>query len=582
MSSEPPPQPISNHFNIADWNRGNNLSISSASYRYLSKVVSDTAQGLISFVQGIKTNTISAFSGFIITIGDGTTTNLNLYSPKLLSALAISSNDTSIVSSSWVKSWFTDILNNSTLTWFQSQNFSGGISTATIQSYFSSVITIGNSSSTANNIWIPVLASTAPANTDNSTKIPSTAWVQSWFANVIDTFSITWVYPQTFFSGIVSNSMNATGTGQNLLIGNNITAGNIIIGQYLNPFGSLQLAGGLNGIANVDVGYMNVNALRMNSLGAINLGDPFDINNGNPTSITNLAITTTRSAVVNIGNGINSTAGVNINDGVGSTGTIVLGNSTTTVAVNAPATFSALPLVSASYAGITGGDTSNTIITTNWLNTVWDTYFITTTNIWSAVQTFSALPLITASYGGITGGNTSNTIITANWLNSTWLPYLRGLANTWSAVQTFSSSISLSQPINPNYSYPVATGLIGERVAGITQSGTTTVVLDNANAQEDIATVDLTRGVWMITAHQTNPNVASSFQLLISSASATRQNTIGEMLVFGNTNASNLTSINVCGTISINASATYYAVSRTSNTGGATLTNVFMYAFRIA
>ena len=112
MSSEPPPQPISNNFNIADWNRGNNLSISSASYRYLSKVVSDTAQGLISFVQGIKTNTISAFSGFIINIGDGTTTNLNLYSPKLLSALAISSNDTSIVSSAWVKSWFTDILNN--------------------------------------------------------------------------------------------------------------------------------------------------------------------------------------------------------------------------------------------------------------------------------------------------------------------------------------------------------------------------------------------------------------------------------------------------------------------------------------
>ena len=111
MSSEPPPQPVSDTFNYSQWNRDQNLTIAEASYRYLSKVVSDTAAGLISFAAGIKTNTINAFSG--------------------------------------------------------------------------TVITIGNSSSTANNIWVPVLASTVPASTDNSTKIPSTQWVRSWFNNVL-------------------------------------------------------------------------------------------------------------------------------------------------------------------------------------------------------------------------------------------------------------------------------------------------------------------------------------------------------------------------------------------------------------
>ena len=481
MSSEPPPQPVSDTFNYSQWNRDQNLTIAEAAMRYLSKVINDTATGVITFLQGIVTNTI-----------------------------------------------------------------------------------------------------------------------------------------------------NATSVGSTLNIGNNLTNGNISIGDNLGIFGSIELGGGLSGIAGVYVGYLNATFCNTNNMSAVGYGNTMTINNSSPPSITNISSLPTRSGQINIGNGTNCTANVEINNGVGSTGALVLGTVTTTVEVNAPATFSvlplvsasygfvsgsstsnaiitanwinsiwlvylrtitntwsdvqtfsALPLVSASYAGITGGDTSNTIITTNWLNTVWDTYFVTTTNTWSAIQTFSALPLITASYGGITGGNTSNTIITSNWLNSTWLPYLRGLANTWSAVQTFTSSISLSAPINPNYSYPVAAGLIGERVAGVTQSGTTTVVLDAANAQEDIATVDLTRGVWMITTHQTNPNVASSFQLLISSASATRQNTIGEMLVIGST-STNLTSINVCGTVSINASATYYAVSRTSNAGGATLTNVFMYAFRIA
>jgi hypothetical protein len=442
MSSEPPPQPVSDTFNYSQWNRDQNLTIAEAAKRYLSKVLNDTAAGIITFLQGIVTNSITP-----IGVGD--------------------------------------------------------------------TMTVGASTSTLN--------------------------VNS---------------PTTFSQTVSANTFATTADASALSIASNQTTGHMYIGNSSSRSGS------------------------------INIGARAFFPSNNTITIGTSSYTTSIAGTVNIGRGSTTNIGTltssTVNIATTSGSAINIGSSGTTLSVASAANFTALPTVSASYAGITGGDTSNTIITTNWLNTVWDTYFVTTTNTWSAVQTFSALPLITASYGGITGGDTSNTIITSNWLNSTWLPYLRGLANTWSAVQTFTSSISLSAPINPNYSYPVAAGLIGERVAGVTQSGTTTVVLDAANAQEDIATIDLTRGVWMITTHQTNPNVASSFQLLISAASGTRQNTIGEMLVFGNTNASNLTSINVCGTVSINASATYYAVSRTNNAGGATLTNVFMYAFRIA
>lgn len=73
----------------------------------------------------------------------------------------------------------------------------------------------------------------------------------------------------------------------------------------------------------------------------------------------------------------------------------------------------------------------------------------------NTLATFSVLPFITGSYSGISGGDTSNTVITSNWINSTWLSFLRSLSNTWSAFQTFngglsSNSSTLTGTINVN------------------------------------------------------------------------------------------------------------------------------------
>jgi hypothetical protein len=146
------------------------------------------------------------------------------------------------------------------------------------------------------------------------------------------------------------------------------------------------------------------------------------------------------------------------------------------------------------------------------------------------------------------------------------------------ALSLSSGTININSPLTPINTYPVTTGCIGEKIAG-------TVLLTiplAANANTNIASIPLPNGVWMITAHQTNDNLVSFFQLLISDVSVARQYTIAESAIFGTT-STNLTSLNVSGTVTHNNVApttTYYAVSRCNTI--ATLTNIFMYAFRIA
>ena len=109
MSSEAPPQPVSTAFNVSQWN-----IISTGKDRawvttnFLSKVIDDVAQGIISFVNGIKTNQITFYSGSTITIGTVDSTETNIYKPILSStAPANNANNTSIISTAWVNSFWT-------------------------------------------------------------------------------------------------------------------------------------------------------------------------------------------------------------------------------------------------------------------------------------------------------------------------------------------------------------------------------------------------------------------------------------------------------------------------------------------
>jgi hypothetical protein len=59
MSSEPPPNPITDSFNLRAWIQNTVLSLATANTLYLSKRIADTAQGIITFLTGIKTDSIN-------------------------------------------------------------------------------------------------------------------------------------------------------------------------------------------------------------------------------------------------------------------------------------------------------------------------------------------------------------------------------------------------------------------------------------------------------------------------------------------------------------------------------------------
>jgi len=76
MSSEPPPLVNCDVYNYANWNveTGAVATKSWALYNFLSKRVADICQGVISFVSGIKTNSIIPYSGSILTLGGSSDT----------------------------------------------------------------------------------------------------------------------------------------------------------------------------------------------------------------------------------------------------------------------------------------------------------------------------------------------------------------------------------------------------------------------------------------------------------------------------------------------------------------------------
>jgi hypothetical protein len=59
MSSEVPPVPITESFNLRAWIQNTVLSLATANTLYLSKRIGDTAQGIITFLTGIKTDSIN-------------------------------------------------------------------------------------------------------------------------------------------------------------------------------------------------------------------------------------------------------------------------------------------------------------------------------------------------------------------------------------------------------------------------------------------------------------------------------------------------------------------------------------------
>jgi len=454
-------------FNSAFYNETNQpgLSQDQANKLYISKNFNDYANGLITLNGGAKADTISSigttsnlyedtslFPTKTLNIGQN---NKNVNIGKFAETVNISEGGTSGLNLGYTMQPASYVslgcgsATQDTIVAIGSKNQFPVLSNQILIGANGNTTTL--SSSTITFTAQPTISVSPPANTDNSTKIATTAWVRIWFNNVLINFANTWEKIQTFSLGISTDIINARYTASTMTIGSNLVSGNIEIGGNIGYFGSISFGGGLSGGGQVYARSINTTFLNTNNMSAINVGDTMTINNSSPSSFTLISPMSYRTGDLSLGAGGLSTGNIGINNGVGSTGSVIIGTISSLLEVDCTSIFSALATCTASYSSIAGGDTSNTIITTTWINNIWAVYFRGLASTWSAIQTFSALPLITASYSSITGANTSNTIITANWINSIWLPYLRGLANTWTLLQTFTAGISTTLPIRVTY-----------------------------------------------------------------------------------------------------------------------------------
>jgi hypothetical protein len=116
---------VSDTFNYSQWTDTTNTNATTAYVKrnFLSKVLTDVAQGLISFVSGIKTNSILVYSGTTLSIGAAGST-ISIYNPTSSSSIADTlDNSTKIPSTSWVQLWFANIVQSVQLSWSQAQDF---------------------------------------------------------------------------------------------------------------------------------------------------------------------------------------------------------------------------------------------------------------------------------------------------------------------------------------------------------------------------------------------------------------------------------------------------------------------------
>lgn len=110
MAIDTPPVYSGIQYNSAFFPDANDTGLTQtiADGRYLSKLFDSVANGIISFVLGLKTNRITFYTGSTITIGTVDSTATNIYKPILSStAPANNANNTSIISTAWVNSFWT-------------------------------------------------------------------------------------------------------------------------------------------------------------------------------------------------------------------------------------------------------------------------------------------------------------------------------------------------------------------------------------------------------------------------------------------------------------------------------------------
>jgi hypothetical protein len=183
------------------------------------------------------------------------------------------------------------------------------------------------------------------------------------------------------------------------------------------------------------------------------------------------------------------------------------------------------------------------------------TAFKAATNVWSALNTFN-------------GGLSATSITRTGTLTITGTPLAL-------------SGTRLDTTMTPNYTYPIASGKIGEII-----SSTVATLAVTPSIVQDLTSLTLTAGVWLI-QFDTYLSVALTsgnyVTLGINTTSATLTGARAQNTIYIQVGGTAPVSANSTAmSVSINASTTYYAVGISNQTGTYDWTNINFSATRIA
>jgi len=190
----------------------------SALSNYAQKTVANTWDLLQTFSSGIKTNTITTVTG-----------NLSLPASTTVTPTDLNDNSTLVPTTAWIKSQnYTSsagfVTYNGVGPFTTQQTFSSGVKTDSI------ALNVGSSLS------LPASTTTTPTVPDNTTRVPTTSWVNTTITNALNATTLfaklagttAFTAIQTFNLGIKTNTINSITDGATMTIGSTQTATGIV------------------------------------------------------------------------------------------------------------------------------------------------------------------------------------------------------------------------------------------------------------------------------------------------------------------------------------------------------------------
>jgi hypothetical protein len=448
----------------------------------------------------------------------------------------------------------------------------------------------GTSTTTLNGVTTftsqPLITSAILSSTNNSTNIATTAWVNSWYTNILLYVSNIWSLSQTFAGGLLTNSIGTVAITDNLALASTQTSGSILIGNRASRTGGIVIGGnGATAFASMIIIGSSTTSCLLNGSTVFSRNPtitPFLSNSDNSSSIpttswvrtyigatlANISSTIGNASLINGStlsiltiNGITQTAAMTVGSNL-SGGSLTIGSLNASTIVRGPTTFLTNPIISSS---LSTADNSSRVPTTAWVKTYFATftsteilntlyagtaYIVTGTAYLSKIQAnsstsvFSICDNLTSGSLSIGSSTASNTILgTTTFINNP-------LVTSPLSVTDNSSSVPTTAWVNSFFASYATPQILSTIYAGTAYVVTGTVYTNKLQANSSTAQFNLcdnlTTGSLSIGTDTSTTTILGTFKsdnhqgVNISSAMTIGKNLSGGSLTIGSSNSSTI------------------------------------------